>query len=65
MFCCMESFITKLHCFVGVVHENPRILSDGESEEISITSNPSSREDVVSAVRLRNRQRRYSQVQKL
>lgn len=46
---------------LGIVHENPRILSDGESEEVSNTSNPSSREDMVSAVRLRNRQRRYSQ----
>jgi len=44
----------------GIVHENPRITSDGESEEISGTS--SEREDVVSPVKLRQRQRRYSQV---
>lgn len=38
----------------GIVHENPRILSDGESEEISGTSS----EDYVSPVKLRNRPRR-------
>uniref|UniRef100_K1RUR2 Uncharacterized protein n=1 Tax=Magallana gigas TaxID=29159 RepID=K1RUR2_MAGGI len=39
---------------LGIVHENPRILSDGESEEISGTSS----EDYVSPVKLRNRPRR-------
>ncbi|XP_033746417.1 cyclin-dependent kinase 16-like isoform X1 [Pecten maximus] len=43
----------------GIVHENLRITSDGESEEISGTS--SEREDMVSPVKLRHRQRRYNQ----
>lgn len=42
----------------GIVHENPRILSDGESEEISGTSS----EDYVSPVKLRNRPRRANDV---
>lgn len=41
----------------GIVHENPRILSDGESEEISGTSS----EDFVSPVKLRNRPRRTNE----
>ena len=42
----------------GIVHENPRILSDGESEEISGTSS----EDFVSPVKLRSRPRRTNDV---
>ncbi|KAK3102746.1 hypothetical protein FSP39_013612 [Pinctada imbricata] len=44
---------------LGIVHENPKILSDGESEEISGTS--SEREDYVSPVKLRNRPRRTAE----
>ncbi|XP_025106180.1 cyclin-dependent kinase 16-like isoform X1 [Pomacea canaliculata] len=44
---------------LGVVHENPRIGSDGESEEISGTSDE--KDDVISPVRMRNRQRRLSE----
>lgn len=47
-------------CIAGVVHENPRIGSDGESEEISGTSDE--KDDVISPVRMRNRQRRLSEV---
>ncbi|XP_046339429.1 cyclin-dependent kinase 17-like isoform X2 [Haliotis rufescens] len=43
----------------GIVHENPRIGSDGESEEVSVTSDE--KEDVISPVRLRNKQRRFSE----
>ena len=58
-------FRTKyLFCFLcipGVVHENPRIGSDGESEEISAGSVDA--DDAFSPVKLRvNRQRRFSEV---
>ncbi|GFG40714.1 hypothetical protein Cfor_03398 [Coptotermes formosanus] len=41
----------------GVVHENPRIGSDGESEEASGAS-----DDVISPVKLRPKNRRLSEV---
>ena len=44
----------------GIVHENPRIGSDGESEEVSGASDE--KEDVISPVKLRVRQRRFSEV---
>ena len=44
----------------GVVHENPRIGSDGESEEISAGSVDT--DDAFSPVKLRVRQRRFSEV---
>ncbi|XP_041348070.1 cyclin-dependent kinase 17-like isoform X2 [Gigantopelta aegis] len=44
----------------GIVHENPRIGSDGESE-LSVTSDE--KEDIISlgSVRMRNKQRRFSE----
>lgn len=44
----------------GIVHENPRIGSDGESEEVSGASDE--KEDVISPVKLRVRARRFSEV---
>jgi len=45
----------------GIVHENPRIGSDGESEEVSGTSDE--KDDVISPVKLRVRNnRRYADV---
>uniref|UniRef100_T1J4D4 cyclin-dependent kinase n=1 Tax=Strigamia maritima TaxID=126957 RepID=T1J4D4_STRMM len=41
---------------IGVVHENPRIGSDGESEEASGAS-----DEIASPVKLRHRNRRYSE----
>ena len=52
-----------LLCVAGVVHENPRIGSDGESEEISAGSVDT--DDAFSPVKLRNRQRRFSEVRTL
>ena len=46
--------------FLGIVHENPRIGSDGESEEVSGTSDE--KDDMVSPVKLRVRARRFSEV---
>lgn len=45
------------HEFAGVVHENPRIGSDGESEEASGAS-----DEVTSPVKLRPKNRRLSEV---
>ncbi len=45
---------------VGIVHENPRIGSDGESEEVSGASDE--KDDMMSPVKLRMRTRRYSEV---
>lgn len=42
---------------LGVVHENPRMGSDGESEEASGAS-----DDIVSPVKLRPKNRRLSEV---
>ncbi|PVD25313.1 hypothetical protein C0Q70_15813 [Pomacea canaliculata] len=61
---CEERMITVLSLDSAgsgpsVVHENPRIGSDGESEEISGTSDE--KDDVISPVRMRNRQRRLSE----
>ena len=44
----------------GIVHENPRIGSDGESEEASGTSDEKS--DDVSPVKLRQKHRRFSEL---
>lgn len=60
--CFCDIFLICVWCrslyIPGIVHENPRILSDGESEEISGTSS----EDYVSPVKLRNRPRRANDV---
>lgn len=45
---------TRFMSFSGVVPENPRIGSDGESEEVS--------DEVTSPVKLRPRNRRLSEV---
>lgn len=45
------------HEFAGVVHENPRIGSDGESEEASGAS-----DEVTSPIKLRPKNRRLSEV---
>ena len=45
-------------CFLGVLHEHPRIGSDGESEEVSLASDP----DVTSPVKMRQKNRRLSEV---
>ena len=42
----------------GVLHEHPRIGSDGESEEVSLASDP----DVTSPVKMRQKNRRLSEV---
>ena len=42
----------------GVLHEHPRIGSDGESEEVSLASDP----DVTSPVKMRHKNRRTSEV---
>ena len=39
--------------FAGIVHENPRIGSDGESEEVSGASDD--KDDAISPVKLRHR----------
>ena len=44
--------------FLGVLHEHPRIGSDGESEEVSLASDP----DVTSPVKMRQKNRRLSEV---
>jgi len=49
-----DNVIIKSH-IAGVVHENPRIGSDGESEEASGAS-----DDVISPVKLRPKNRRLS-----
>lgn len=41
----------------GVLHEHPRIGSDGESEEVSLASDP----DVTSPVKMRQKNRRLSE----
>ena len=51
-----DNVIIKSH-IAGVVHENPRIGSDGESEEASGAS-----DDVISPVKLRPKNRRLSEV---
>jgi hypothetical protein len=43
---------------LGVLHEHPRIGSDGESEEVSLASDP----DVTSPVKMRQKNRRLSEV---
>lgn len=43
---------------LGVLHEHPRIGSDGESEEVSLASDP----DVTSPVKMRPKNRRLSEV---
>ena len=58
-------FVLLMKClfvcfFTGIVHENPRIGSDGESEEVSGASDE--KDDMVSPVKLRLRQRRFSEV---
>ncbi len=45
-------------CVAGVLHEHPRIGSDGESEEVSLASDP----DVTSPVKMRQKSRRLSEV---
>ena len=52
-----DNVIIKSYTFAGVVHENPRIGSDGESEEASGAS-----DDVISPVKLRPKNRRLSEV---
>ncbi|XP_046440413.1 cyclin-dependent kinase 17-like isoform X2 [Daphnia pulex] len=42
---------------LGVLHEHPRIGSDGESEEVSLASDP----DVTSPVKMRQKNRRLSE----
>jgi len=49
-----DNVIIKSH-IAGVVYENPRIGSDGESEEASGAS-----DDVISPVKLRPKNRRLS-----
>ena len=46
--------------FAGIVHENPRIGSDGESEEVSGASDE--KDDAISPVKYRHRPRRSSEV---
>ena len=41
-----------------MLHEHPRIGSDGESEEVSLASDP----DVTSPVKMRQKNRRLSEV---
>ena len=45
---------------LGVIHENRRMGSDGESEEISGTSDE--KDDVISPVKLRAKHPRFSAV---
>jgi len=46
--------------YIGVLHEHPRIGSDGESEEVSLASDP----DVTSPVKMRQKNRRLSEVRR-
>lgn len=51
-------YVTCLRLITGVLHEHPRIGSDGESEEVSLASDP----DVTSPVKMRQKNRRLSEV---
>ena len=57
---CNEGLMYGFAVFTGIVHENPRIGSDGESEEVSGASDE--KDDMVSPVKLRVRNRRFSEV---
>lgn len=54
----MGLIISHCFCWTGVLHEHPRIGSDGESEEVSLASDP----DVTSPVKMRQKNRRLSEV---
>lgn len=58
--CVERRDVTASCCFAGVVHEYPRLASDGDSEEASFASDE--RDDVISPVKVRMRQRRFSAV---
>ena len=51
------------NCFSGIVHENLRIGSDGESEEVSGASDE--KDDMISPVKMRQRSRHYSEVSEI
>ena len=53
------SLLCLFEC-IGVLHEHPRIGSDGESEEVSLASDP----DVTSPVKMRQKNRRLSEVRR-